>query len=212
MANYIDAIEQLSKIAPSFKDAAGFEIGLTKLRTALVEMSESTEEAYAEGGEARAVLVAMQPVAVFDVVRAYNRILKGACELNPENDVIGGLNSLDADDSRVQLAWIEGKLASQVLSDVDKIFSELGLEIKSDNCFIATAVIGDEDHPDLKVLRNFRDLRLKATTPGKLFIVLYYRFSPPIARLIGRHVLLRRMTSLILIRPLIYIVRKSSVS
>lgn len=48
-------------------------------------------------------------------------------------------------------------------------------------CFIATAVYGDYDHPDVMRLRAFRDVVLQPTAPGRAFISLYYRYGPRLA-------------------------------
>jgi len=50
----------------------------------------------------------------------------------------------------------------------------------SDNsgCYIATMVYGDYEHPQVKVLRKFRDNRLSKTIAGKRFVNFYYKHSP----------------------------------
>ena len=54
---------------------------------------------------------------------------------------------------------------------------------KSDSgCFIATAVYGDFDAPEVVSLRNWRDQVLSTTIAGRAFISAYYFISPPIAR------------------------------
>ncbi|MEW5792639.1 MAG: cold shock domain-containing protein [Pseudomonadota bacterium] len=49
------------------------------------------------------------------------------------------------------------------------------------SCFIATAVYGDYYAPEVIALRRFRDETLETSAPGRLFVKLYYRFSPPVA-------------------------------
>ena len=49
----------------------------------------------------------------------------------------------------------------------------------SKGCFIATAVYGDFNAPEV---RRWRDQVLSNTIAGRTAITLYYRFSPPIAR------------------------------
>ncbi|KAA0593146.1 hypothetical protein J2848_005247 [Azospirillum lipoferum] len=48
-------------------------------------------------------------------------------------------------------------------------------------CFIASAVYGSPAAPEVEALRYVRDHRLMRSAPGRAFIQLYYRVSPPIA-------------------------------
>lgn len=57
----------------------------------------------------------------------------------------------------------------------------------SSACFIATAAYGSPLAQEVMVLRLWRDEALLPTTLGKLFVRIYYYFSPPLARLISRH-------------------------
>ena len=45
-------------------------------------------------------------------------------------------------------------------------------------CYIATMVYGDYNHPQVMVLRGFRDKFLSNYLLGKLFIRFYYKYSP----------------------------------
>jgi DNA-directed RNA polymerase subunit RPC12/RpoP len=49
-------------------------------------------------------------------------------------------------------------------------------------CYIATAVYGDYNAPQVMVLRRYRDNALKNSAFGRLFIKTYYKLSPPIAK------------------------------
>lgn len=51
-----------------------------------------------------------------------------------------------------------------------------------EGCYIATAVYGSYDAPQVLTLRRFRDDTLRATSLGRWFIRTYYRLSPPVAR------------------------------
>jgi len=55
-----------------------------------------------------------------------------------------------------------------------------------EGCFIATASYGTEAHPRIDILREFRDRYLKKFYFGRIFIKIYYRFSPPIANYIAQ--------------------------
>jgi hypothetical protein len=70
-------------------------------------------------------------------------------------------------------------------------------------CFIATAAFGSYRAPEVILLQKFRDRFLLTNAPGKLFVELYYRVSPPIADFIGHYDSLKRATRLAL-KPLIF--------
>jgi ribosomal protein L7/L12 len=70
-------------------------------------------------------------------------------------------------------------------SSVDKKFTEISRDdpaVKVSKCYIATAVYGSYDAPQVRTLRRFRDEVLSRTMPGRAFIRTYYAVSPPIAR------------------------------
>ena len=68
----------------------------------------------------------------------------------------------------------------------------------SGGCFIATAAYGSYLHPQVQLLRNFRDKYLMSNVPGQAFVTFYYRNSPPVADFIARHAVLRGITRLAL--------------
>ncbi len=65
-------------------------------------------------------------------------------------------------------------------------------------CFIATAAYGSYLDPHVAALRAFRDDYLLTNGPGRAFVALYYRFSPPMARLIAARPALRAAARFVL--------------
>jgi hypothetical protein len=65
-------------------------------------------------------------------------------------------------------------------------------------CFVATAAYGDYDHPQVRVLRAFRDGVLEQSAFGRWFIRTYYAHSPPLAAFIAKGSFRRAMARAIL--------------
>lgn len=66
-------------------------------------------------------------------------------------------------------------------------------EIKTSGCYIATAVYGSYDCPQVWTLRRFRDNILAETWGGRLFIKVYYAISPTVVVCFGRYKWFNRM-------------------
>ena len=56
----------------------------------------------------------------------------------------------------------------------------------SGGCYIATAVYGSYDCPEVCVLRRYRDNRLQKNTLGRLFVKVYYAISPTLVKWFGK--------------------------
>jgi Ca2+-binding RTX toxin-like protein len=61
-------------------------------------------------------------------------------------------------------------------------------------CFVATAVYGDRNHPDVRRLRHFRDTVLVRYAAGRVFIALYRRLGPHAARVVSPRPRLKALT------------------
>jgi len=72
-------------------------------------------------------------------------------------------------------------------------------------CFIATAAWGSALDPHVGSLRHFRDRFLLNHAPGRAFVALYYRFSPPLADYIAARPA-ARMAARTLLWPLVFVV------
>ena len=75
-------------------------------------------------------------------------------------------------------------------------------------CFIATATMGDYDHPLVKELREFRDQYLLERSWGKKFTKYYYKFGPYPAKVISNSNLLKKVSYVFIVKPLSFVARK----
>lgn len=58
--------------------------------------------------------------------------------------------------------------------------------VGKDACYIATAIYGSYDCPEVWTLRRYRDNNLSKNKFGRLFIKLYYKLSPPFIKIFGK--------------------------
>lgn len=63
---------------------------------------------------------------------------------------------------------------------------EQGSSSSSGGCYIATAVYGSYDCPQVWVLRRYRDDILGSTWYGRFFIRAYYAISPTLVKCFGK--------------------------
>jgi hypothetical protein len=88
---------------------------------------------------------------------------------------------------------------------LDKQVNVFGISSNKDKkgaCFIATAAMGDYDHPVVVDLRMFRDNWLLKRNWGVQFTNWYYTHGPKAARIIEKTIILRKFCYFVLIKPL----------
>lgn len=78
----------------------------------------------------------------------------------------------------------------------------------SSGCFIATATMGNYNHPVVLELRQFRDNWLLKREWGINFTKWYYKEGPKAARIIEKSYLLRKVSFIFIIKPLQLITKK----
>ena len=76
----------------------------------------------------------------------------------------------------------------RILSLYERVWSKDSVEKvkKREGCYIATMVYGDYESNEVKVLRNFRDDKLKRYLLGRLFIKIYYFTSPLLVKWLAK--------------------------
>lgn len=107
----------------------------------------------------------------------------------------------------IQLIDGTKKVLNKYLPDKYSNFNKSSAKVKND-CFIATATMGDINHPIVIELRIFRDNWLAKREWGRIFIQNYYHFSPNIAEVIRFSPTLRVISLYLIIKPLHFLTRK----
>jgi len=79
---------------------------------------------------------------------------------------------------------LENTSATQKTSTAQTQTTATTLQSKS-GCFIATAAYGTPMAYEIQILRRFRDSRMESNVILKHVVILYYKISPPIARVIA---------------------------
>jgi len=118
------------------------------------------------------------PVAVFPAIPADSSLVADGTGL--------GSDGLVLDANRLAIPQ------QDQLPPVDK-------SVGGGGCFIATAAYGSYLHPKVAELRSFRDRYLLSNAPGRLFVSLYYRLSPPVAQVIAEHEWMKGSVRLLLL-------------
>ncbi|MBO5291411.1 MAG: sel1 repeat family protein [Clostridia bacterium] len=84
-----------------------------------------------------------------------------------------------------------------MINAVDKVIrlsnDDSGETKSSGGCYVATAVYGSYDCPQVWTLRRFRDNTLDANIFGRMFIKLYYAVSPTLVKYFGKTKLFRKI-------------------
>ena len=76
---------------------------------------------------------------------------------------------------------------STVYSSSSRNYTSSQTNKRNEGCYIATMAYGDYDHPQVLILRRFRDQVLETSLLGRLIINGYYFISPKIVYLLKGH-------------------------
>lgn len=104
--------------------------------------------------------------------------------------------------SKLNLVFKETEKVSKNLLDLIREKNPDFNEIKKGPCFIATAAMGDYNHPVVVDLRIFRDKWLLKRNWGVVFTSWYYAHGPKAANVIEKSKLLKTLTFILIVKPL----------
>ena len=103
---------------------------------------------------------------------------------------------------------IEGSCNIIQITCILHAMKEINLNSKGKSgCFIATATMGNYDHPVVLQLREFRDNHLSKNNWGRMFIKYYYVLSPYPANIISKNNFVKKINFFIIIKPLSFVVK-----
>ena len=96
------------------------------------------------------------------------------------------------------------------VSKIKEVVEEVNLDSSNEKgkCFVATATMGDYDHPEVMELRNFRDNWILRKSWGVTFVKYYYYYGEIIACKIEKNNFLKKISYLAIVKPLVFISRK----
>ncbi len=86
------------------------------------------------------------------------------------------------------------KGADSVTSNIETASGHMTIESRSGKCYVATATYQDSLHPNVILLRDFRDRFLRKSILGRLFISFYYALGPYFAYLPEHSLIIRRLS------------------
>lgn len=110
--------------------------------------------------------------------------------MNARFNVYGtSLNEGKMEEYRSYLSQIKKGLPSEMQG----VVSDENLTNQQAGCYVATAIYGSYDCPEVWILRRFRDNTLAETWYGRAFIHLYYATSPTLVKLFGRTELFQKL-------------------
>jgi hypothetical protein len=78
-----------------------------------------------------------------------------------------------------------------------------------EGCFVATAVYGSPEAPEVRLLRRFRDRVLMQSQFGRILVENYYCISPQIVRIMNGSKILQNMVKKLLLCPLVKFIDRS---
>lgn len=93
---------------------------------------------------------------------------------------------------------------NKIITEINNELSKKGISVQKGGCYIATAIYGSYNCPQVWTLRRYRDRTMSKHILGRLFIRIYYSVSPTMVKRFGN----KRWFTYIFRKPLDTIVTK----
>lgn len=95
--------------------------------------------------------------------------------------------------SKASIEYMDGSIEDIQGDLINKIGTHRDPNASSDGCYVATAVYGSYDCPQVWTLRRYRDVVLRKTQWGCLFVSFYYAISPFFVRHFGNSAVIKKI-------------------
>lgn len=99
-------------------------------------------------------------------------------------ELTGILDAVIEQNDRRKPAFLQRK--ADIISSFHEELSKHGMSVQKGGCYIATAVYGSYDCPQVWTLRRYRDSVLAHSLWGRTFIHVYYALSPTVVKWFGK--------------------------
>lgn len=98
--------------------------------------------------------------------------------------------------------------SQRISQDIQTASGTLHMETSSNRCYVATATYQNAYHPNVVILRDFRDRYLRKSAGGRVFIYCYYKIGKYLAVLPEHNAYIRNVSKRIIDWIVLKIVKK----
>jgi hypothetical protein len=110
-------------------------------------------------------------------------------------------------EKKVETTKFISELASMQAKSNQPSFLQLLAKESGADCFVATATMGSPNHPIVLELRTFRDNWILKESWGEGFVRCYYYYGGKAAKIIEKSPILKKISYLFIVKPLVFISR-----
>ena len=138
-----------------------------------------------------------------------NKLIFADGELDDNEQTIFGAISLKIALSEEEKKVTMDRYTQEIKEKLAKLKAQnASSDSGSSGCFVVTATYGDQHHPNVVYLREFRDSELIQYVLGRILIRIYYVTGPSFAQLIRNSETLKSISRKYLIEPLVLMLKK----
>jgi tetratricopeptide (TPR) repeat protein len=152
-----------------------------------------------KGNSKKALTILDEGLAVYDSGRIHFLKAQILDALGRKQDAVAELKHITATMQNSEEIYISAR----------KYLADLENPPKKGPCFVATACYGSYDHPDVQVLRRWRDQSLTRSAVGCAFVRFYYEVGPVLASLVDHRPWAKKCVTIFAIEPLVRLLRRS---